>query len=78
MHSIGNVLGTSYSLCFSLFVEYHYFILLFIGFFFGLAPSPTTDRTQAPSSGSTESQPLDHQGSPCLNNMCSFSSLTIS
>ena len=38
MHSIGNVLGTSYSLCFSLFVEYHYFILLFIGFFLALLP----------------------------------------
>ena len=75
MHSEGNVLGTSYSLCFSLFVEYHYFILLFI---FCLTASPTTDRTQAPSSGSSESQPLDHQGSPYLNNICSFFSLAIS
>ena len=32
MHSKGNVLGTSYSLCFSLFVEHHDFILLFIYF----------------------------------------------
>ena len=77
MHSIGNVLGTSYSLFFLVCrIPLFYFIIYWV--FFGLAPSPTTDRTQAPSSGSTESQPLDHQGSPCLNNMCSFSSLTIS
>ena len=77
MHSIGNVLGTSYSLFFLVCrIPLFYFIIYWV--FFGLAPSPTTDRTQAPSSGSTESQPPDHQGSPCLNNMCSFSSLTIS
>ena len=27
--------------------------------------SPTRDRTRAPCTGSTESQPLRHQGSPC-------------
>ena len=28
--------------------------------------SPTRDQTLAPSSGSTESQPLGHQGIPCI------------
>ena len=44
----------------------YFYLLLFWGRTYGMqdVSSPTRDRTHAPCTGITESQPLDHQGSP--------------
>ena len=57
------------SLSFFLFFKLIIFFFIFYFFFFDLATwhagsSPTRDRTQVPCVGSTESYPLDRQGSP--------------